>query len=135
MNENPTNAYDEIDKYASELEMDTQVDSTNIFQKQLSAPNVRHKWLYRLVMCKKKLYILSEQKDNLINEMMKTSRLPVSNIAARKNFEKEPNIVLLDKEISKQELLVDYLDSAVKQLNQIGFDYRNLVELLKLEQL
>lgn len=128
-------SYEEIDKYAAELERDTSVDATNIFEKQLSAPNMRHKWLYRLVMAKKKLYSLAEQKDDLLNVKMQTSRLPVSNLAARKNFERDSDIVSLNKDISKQELLVDYLDSAVKQLGQLGFDYRNLVELLKLEQL
>lgn len=128
-------SYEEIDKYAAELERDTSVDATNIFEKQLSAPNMRHKWLYRLVMAKKKLYSLAEQKDDLLNVKMQSSRLPVSNLAARKNFERDSDIVALNKDISKQELLVDYLDSAVKQLGQLGFDYRNLVELLKLEQL
>ena len=55
------NAYEEIDKFAEELDRDTQVDATNIMQRQLSAPNVRHKWLYRLVMAKKELIKLDEQ--------------------------------------------------------------------------
>lgn len=129
------NAYEHIDAYASELDTDTQVDSTNILQKQLSAPNVRHKWLYRLVMAKKTLIKLDESKEELISQKLNMSNLPVSNIAARKNAERQNDVAAIDKELRQQELLVDYLDSAVKQMNQIGFDYKNLVELMKLEQL
>lgn len=129
------NAYEQIDAYASELDTDTQVDSTNILQKQLSAPNVRHKWLYRLVMAKKTLIRLDESKEELISQKLNMSNLPVSNIAARKNAERQNDVAAIDKELRQQELLVDYLDSAVKQMNQIGFDYKNLVELMKLEQL
>lgn len=129
------NAYEQIDAYASELDTDTQVDSTNILQKQLSAPNVRHKWLYRLVMAKKILIKLDESKEELISQKLNMSNLPVSNIAARKNAERQNDVAVIDKELRQQELLVDYLDSAVKQMNQIGFDYKNLVELMKLEQL
>jgi hypothetical protein len=129
------NAFEEIDKYSAELDADTQVDATNIMQRQLSAPNVRHKWLYRLVMAKKALIKLDEQKEAIISEKLNISNLPVSNLAARKNIERSPEIASIDKSIRCQELLVDYLDSAVKQMNQIGFDYKNLVELMKLEQL
>lgn len=129
------NAYEQIDTFAIELDADTQVDSTNILQKQLSAPNVRHKWLYRLVMAKKALIKMDEAKEEMISQKLNVSNLPVSNIAARKNAERQPDVSILDKEMRQQELLVDYLDAAVKQMNQIGFDYKNLVELMKLEQL
>ena len=129
------NSYEEIDKFSEELDLDTQVDATNIMQRQLSAPNVRHKWLYRLVMAKKELIKLDEQKEVIIAEKLNVSNLPVSNLAARKNVERAPEISVLNVKIRHQELLVDYLDSAVKQMNQIGFDYKNLVELMKLEQL
>ena len=129
------NTYELIDQYAKELEFDTQVDSTNIMEKQLAAPNIKHKWLYRSVMSKKRLLALSYQKEDLINEKLKSSNLPISNPTIKKNLERQPDIMELDREIRQQEILVDYMDNAVKQLNQIGFDYKNIVELMKLENL
>ena len=129
------NTYELIDQYAKELEFDTQVDSTNIMEKQLAAPNIKHKWLYRSVMSKKRLLALSYQKEDHINEKLKSSNLPISNPTIKKNLERQPDIMELDREIRQQEILVDYMDNAVKQLNHIGFDYKNIVELMKLENL
>lgn len=129
------NSYELLEQYASELEIDTQVDITNIMQKQLSAPNIKHKWLYRRTMAKKELIRLVEFKESIISKLFENHNLPISNATARKNFQKDSNVQKIEKNIRDQELLVEYLDDAVKQLNNIGFDYKNIVELIKLEQL
>jgi len=129
-------SYNLIEKYAIELDMDTYVDVTNIMEKQLSAPNVRHKWLYKLVQAKQKLISLYDDKDALLQLKMQGNPLPISsNPAIKKRAEGDADMKDINKHIHGQELLVEYLDGAVKQMNQIGFDFRNLVELMKMENL
>jgi hypothetical protein len=130
--------YDLLEKYSKEIEEDTQIDIGNIREKQLSAPNVKHKWLYRLTMERKKLLNLLEEKESLVKQEI--DKNPMCNQLAsrvlKEKAEKNEKIVNLNKTIQKQELVVEYLDSAVNKIFvQMGFDFRNLVELLKLEQL
>ena len=123
------------EKYAKELEIDTQVDATNLLEKQYSAPNMRHKWLYRRTQAKQHLLRLFDAKDALLHQKMQVNVLPVSIPALKKKAEGDLDIRQINRQIQDQEILVEYLDDAVKQLNQIGFDFRNLVEMMKMETL
>ena len=127
--------YDQIEQYAKDLDIDTQVDVTNVLEKQMSAPNVRHKWLYKLVQSKQALLRLLDQKEALMQQKMQGNVLPVSAPALKRKAEGDSDIRSLNNKIHQQELLVEYLDGAVKQINQIGFDFKNLVELMKMENL
>lgn len=130
------NAFDTIEKYAREIENDTQVDASNIMEKQLSSPNVKHKWLYRVVQAKRHVIGLREKKADLIAEKLAENKLQLSDVALKKQAEKLKEVVQINKEIEQHELLIEYLDRAVEKIfSQMGFDFRNLVELLKLEQL
>lgn len=127
--------YLQIEQYAKDLDIDTQVDVTNIMEKQMSAPNVRHKWLYKLVQSKQGLLRLLDEKEALMQHKMQGNPLPVSAPVLKRKAEGDLDIQTLNKKIHQQELLVEYLDGAVKQINQIGFDFKNLVELMKMENL
>jgi Tfp pilus assembly protein PilN len=127
--------YLQIEQYAKDLDIDTQVDVTNIMEKQMSAPNVRHKWLYKLVQSKQGLLRLLDEKEALMQHKMQGNPLPVSAPALKRKAEGDLDIRTLNNKIHQQELLVEYLDGAVKQINQIGFDFKNLVELMKMENL
>ncbi len=124
-----------IDKYAKEIQEDTSIDRLNIMDKQLSSPNVKHKWLFRTIMAKKGLIELVDQKDQLLIDALKTNTLSISKNALAASIEKHPANKKLINDIKKQELLVEYLDRSVDKIfSQMGFDFKNLVELLKLEQ-
>jgi hypothetical protein len=134
MNEEPI---DLLEKYSKEIEMDTNIDVTNILEKQLSCPNVKHKWLFRLMKAKKHLIDLVELKDNFVNNVMsKDNPLKLSKAVISNKLETQGDYKELQKRIKEQEILVEYLDSSVNKIfSQMGFDFRNLVELLKMEQL
>ena len=124
-----------IEQYAKELDIDTQIDLTNVMEKQMSAPNVRHKWLYRLTQSKQGLLRLLDEKEALMHHKMQGNPLPVSAPALKRKAEGDSDIRTLNTKIREQELLVEHLDGAVKQINQIGFDFKNLVEMMKMENL
>ena len=134
MNEEPM---DLLEKYSKEIEMDTSIDVTNIMEKQLSCPNVKHKWLFRLMKAKKHLIDLVELKDNFVNNVMsKDNPLKLSKAVIANKLETQSDYKELQKRIKEQEILVEYLDSSVNKIfSQMGFDFKNLVELMKMEQL
>jgi hypothetical protein len=123
--------------YSKEIEMDTSIDVTNIMEKQLSSPNVKHKWLFRLMKAKKHLIDLVELKDSFVNNVMnKDNPLKLSKAVISNKLETQGDYKELQKKIREQELLVEYLDSSVTKIfSQMGFDFKNLVELMKMEQL
>jgi len=131
------NALELLDEYAKEMDMDTQIDSTNIMEKQLSSPNVKHKWLYRHMKSKKILIDLVEQKEGFINNTLHNNNpLHLSKAVVAAKAGNDPTYKELQRAIKDQELLVEYLDTNIgKILSQMGFDFRNLVELMKMEQL
>lgn len=128
---------DLLETYSKEIEMDTSIDVTNIMEKQLSCPNVKHKWLFRLMKAKKELIDLVELKDNFVNNVMnKDNPLKLSKAVIANKLETQGDYKNLQKRIKEQEILVEYLDSSVNKIfSQMGFDFRNLTELMKMEQL
>jgi hypothetical protein len=128
---------DLLETYSKEIEMDTSIDVTNIMEKQLSSPNVKHKWLFRLMKAKKHLIDLVELKDNFVNSVMnKDNPLKLSKAVISNKLETQGDYKELQKKIREQEILVEYLDSSVNKIfSQMGFDFKNLVELMKMEQL
>lgn len=129
--------YDLLEEYSKEIELDTSIDVTNILDKQFSCPNTKHKWLFRLMKAKRELIRLIEQKDNyLLNSMNKDNPLGLSKATLAKKLDSQEDYKTLQRKIKEQEILVEYLDSSVNKIfSQMGFDFRNLVELLKMEQL
>lgn len=124
-----------LEDYAKEIETDTQIDASNVMDKQLSSPNVKHKWLYRLMKCKKHLLDIIDQKEQFVQEALTINNpLNLSKVNITNKVGSDPAYRLLQKNIKDQELLVEYLDMAVNKIfSQIGFDFKNLVELMKME--
>ena len=126
-----------LEAYAKEIESDTQIDVTNVMEKQFSSPNVKHKWLYRLMKTKKDLLTLGDARDNFIAESMERDNpLQLSKAAITSRMGTNQDYRKLQLKIKDQELLVEYLEMSVNKIfSQIGFDFKNLVELMKMEQL
>jgi hypothetical protein len=131
---NPMDLYED---YAKEMEEDTTINSVNVMEKQFSSPNVKHKWLYRLGKNKRVLLDLIELKDNFVNKQLTANNpLNLSKGALAAKSGNDPTYKELQSKIKDQEILVEYLDSAVNKIfSQMGFDFRNLVEMMKQEQL
>lgn len=128
--------YELIQEYSEQIEEDTRIDVLNLKDKQLSSPNVKHKWLFKLTMEKKKLLELLEKKDHIVAGKMRDNPLELSKARIQAKANIDDAMIALNKEIKKQELMIEYLDGAVNKIfSQMGFDFRNLVELLKMEQL
>lgn len=126
-----------VDKYAKELEIDTELTLLNLRDRQLSQPNIRHKWLYRLMQHKRKVSELNSQLFDLVekhsNEEMKLSKISMPKLKMK--IDKESDVLSIKKQIQEQKEIIEYLDGVQSILSSMSFDMKNLVELLKLESL
>lgn len=123
--------------YEKEVEIDTEIDATNVLAKQMSLPGIRHKWIYRLIQAKKGLLELMDQKEKIINSAIAKDSIGVtSQTAKRRNAENSSSVVEINKSIKDMELLVEYLDYVVnKVFAQVVWEIKNLVDLMKMETL
>lgn len=125
-----------IEKYGKEVETDTQIDATNVLDKQYSAPNTKHKWLYRLIQSKRLLAEQVKQKEDILNDTFENNNpAKLSKAVIKTKVDNSKEVKKLNDDIIQQQLLVDYLFGVVNIYSQIGFDFKNLVELIKMEQL
>jgi hypothetical protein len=126
-----------LEEYSKEIEMDTSIDVTNILEKQFSSPNTKHKWLFRLTKAKRELLNLINEKDNFLNNVMnRDNPLKLSKAVISNKLDSHEEYKALQRKIKDQEILVEYLDSNVnKVFSQMSFDFKNLIELMKMEQL
>jgi predicted transcriptional regulator len=126
-----------LDEYAREIESDTSIDVTNILEKQFSSPNTKHKWLYRLAKEKRELLKMVDEKDSYLSQIMnKDNPLRLSKAAISNKLDSQEDYKKLQKTIKEQEILVEYLENSVNKIfSQMGYDFKNLVDLMKMEQL
>ena len=122
-----------FEKYAKELELDTQVDVTNLRDKLESLAHNRSKWMYRWRQCEKNLYRLKSAENEYIEQSVNSSPIELSKAKISKKVETDPNYKKLVDEIHDYETLIAYLEENNKILKDMGYSMTNLVELLKFE--
>lgn len=127
-------ADDLFEKFSRELEMDTQLDATNVLDKQYSLPNIRHKWMYRLRQCQRTMFKLVDAKNEYIEKAIQNTPIQLSKAKINRSIESDEKYKQLLEEIHSYESLIQYLDINInKNLTSMGFDIKNIVELLKME--
>lgn len=128
--------YDLMDKYAIELALDTDINPINLADKQFSAPNTKHKWLHRSYMARRRLADLEEEKEELFRKKQSNFAVALSKAAVISKFEKDEEFIVLNKEIKKQEMLVEYLDKSLDLIyKHLTYDFRGIIDRMKLEVL
>ncbi len=125
-----------FERFSKELEIDTQVDSTNVLEKQFKLPNIRHKWMYRLRQCQKNLFTLEKARDTFIDQSIQNSAIELSKVKVSRKVEADPKYKQITEEINDYQTLIHYLDQNInRNLTSMGYDIKNIVELMKMEMM
>ncbi len=126
-----------LEKYQAEAEEDCRVDLVNIQDKQLLLPNVKHKWVARLINEKKNLKNLKFQRDKELNKVVekiiKQSPVGVSNISAQSAALKHESIKKITEDIEDIQNCIDYLEKLEKVFSSMTWDLKNAIEIMKME--
>ena len=129
----------DIEQYIKELEQDLQVTAFNIKEVQQKLPSTKHKWAGRYIRHKQELYKLQKNRDvvkkNLITELLATAPVKVTEPVADRAVETSQTIKDIDSEINTLKLVIEFLEKTEKTLSSMTYDIKNMVELMKLEQL
>jgi hypothetical protein len=128
---------DLLQKYIHELENDVKLDELNLKEAALMLPAKKAKWVSRLMIEKNNLNTLYKQKNETIREavkeIQKESAVKLTTPTLEKASERHPTVVQLNQEIKTLQIVIDFLERVEKTMQSIGFDIKNLIELIKME--
>ena len=128
-----------IEQYISEIEKDLEINEFNIKESSMKTPARKHFWVSKLIQHKKILYKLQQEKEaikkEVMDEIIKTSAVKISAPIAEKASYKHPKMKDINQKINDESLIVEFLEKTEKTFSSISFDIKNIIEIMKMEQL
>tara|TARA_E500000318_G_C3483579_1_gene181427 strand:- start:74 stop:469 length:396 start_codon:yes stop_codon:yes gene_type:complete len=128
-----------IEQYISEIEKDLEINEFNIKESSMKTPSRKHFWVSKLIQHKKKLYKLQQEKENIkkevVADIIKNSAVRLTQPVAEKASYKHPKIIEINQKINDESLIVEFLEKTEKTFSSISFDIKNIIEIMKMEQL
>jgi hypothetical protein len=126
-----------IERYSKEIETELHIDEFNIKEMSLKTPARKHHWVCRLIQHKKALLNLKAEKHTLKEEIVQAiqreSPVKVTRPIAEKSSYQHEKMIEIQHRINEQELIVDYLEKVERTFTSLGFDIKNIIEIMKME--
>jgi hypothetical protein len=126
-----------IERYNEEIKKYVTVDEFNMKQVQMDLPVTRHYWVGRLMHHKQEILKLKklrkEAQKKIADKIEHESPVGLSPKALEQAQENHPIMGKIDGQIAEHELIVEYLTKIEANFRSIGFDIRNLIEIIRLE--
>ena len=129
---------DILTKFSEEIAEDVKIDQLNILEKQLMLPAIKHKWVSRLILQKKKKTDLGKKKEELRIEVLKQyddKSLPtgIPKAALKMKIDSSDVIKKIDEDIADCDILIEYLEKVEKIFASFTYDIGNATKLMVLE--
>lgn len=123
--------------YIDELKNDTKVDELTLKEKALFLPGLKAKWVARLIQHKNALNRLEKKKPAIINDLIekykKESPIKLHIAVAKEKAEASAELLEINKKISEEKLVVDFLERVEKILSSMSFDISNIIKIIQIE--
>ncbi len=128
-----------LKKYIDEVGRDLVLDDFNIKEVSLRLPARKHYWVAKLIQTKIERNQTFEKKKklkkNITKEVIATSPVKLSQSAAEQAAERHESLSSLTLKIRELDIIIEYLEKVEKTMSQMGFDIKNAVEIMKMEQM
>jgi len=128
-----------LDQYIDEIEKDLQINEFNLKDSSMKAPARKHYWVSKLIRHKKnllKLRILRDSvKKEIVGKIIEESPVKITTPVAEKASYKHDKMKEISEKISNEELIIEFLEKTEKTFSAVGFDIKNIIEIMKMEQL
>ena len=128
-----------LDHYIDQIEKDLQINEFNLKDSSMKAPARKHYWVSKLIRHKQnllKLRILRESlKKEVVQKILEESPVKVTIPVAEKASYKHEKMKEISEKISNEELIIEFLEKTERTFSAIGFDIKNIIEIMKMEQL
>lgn len=120
-------------KFNNELADDLRMDELSIKERAMLAPTIKHKWVARTAQYKFGLIKLKAAQKEAIKNLAKTSPVSLSKSTLENMASKSPELQKYTENIEKLESVIEYLEKVEKLTSSLTFDYKNVIDLQKLE--
>lgn len=128
-----------LDQYISEIEKDLQINEFNLKDSSMRTPSRKHYWVSKLIKHKRNLYKLEKERDNLkkdiTQKIIKESPVKVALPVAEKASLNHESIKEVQSKINDEKLIVEFLEKTEKVFSAVGFDIKNIIDIMKMEQM
>lgn len=128
-----------LSNYIQQIKSDLEINQINIADVARKLPARRHHWAARLIEHKIKINELEKQKSNIIKEVSakigRDSPVLMSSKTIQNAAESSNDIQSINEQIATNKLIVEFLEQVQKNFFSASHDVRNIVEIMKLEQL
>jgi len=126
-----------VEKYVKELEQDVIIDELNLKEAALMLPAKKAKWVSRLMIEKNNYNDLYKKKDEVVKRVVEEIRVEsgvrLTAPTLERAAEKHPDVIKINEDIAIHKNVIDFLERVEKTMQSIGFDIKNLIELIKME--
>lgn len=127
------------DKYKEEFEKDFTINAFNLEEVTMRLPARKHYWVARLHDLKRTRYRKEAEKRNLENEVIKQlqekSPVKLDSRGATKQVKNSEQMKALSEELKNMDMIIAWLDDAVKIITFMTNDIKNIIEVRKLEEM
>ena len=128
-----------LDQYIDEIEKDLQINEFNLKDSSMKTPARKHYWVSKLIRHKKNLLILRKQRDiikkDVTQKLIEESPVKITLPVAEKASYKHEKMKEISEKINEEELIIEFLEKTEKTFSAVGFDIKNIIEIMKMEQL
>ena len=128
-----------LDQYIDEIEKDLQINEFNLKDSSMRTPARKHYWVSKLIRHKKNLLSLKQLRDSIkkevVQKIIEESPVKVTIPVAEKASYKHEKMLEISKKINDEELIIEFLEKTEKTFSAVGFDIKNIIEIMKMEQL
>ncbi len=122
-----------IAKFEEELRTDLKMDELSLKEKAMLAPVIKHKWVARTSQHKRALTKLQAVRKQKIKLISGNSPVALSKATLEVQVSNSPEISQIQSKIEDLEQVIEYLEKVEKLTSSLTFDYKNVIELQKLE--
>jgi hypothetical protein len=130
---------DLMEKYKEEIKDNLKLDEFNIKDISLKTPGLKHYWSGRLITHKKNLLNLEKEKDKILKkiklEVQNQSPVRLSNGVTVAAANETDILKQLNLNIAEEKLIIEFLENTQKIFASLTYDIKNIIDILKLEQL
>jgi len=123
-----------VQELAEELKSDLKVTEFNIKEKTLITPALKTKWLMLHLSEEKTLNRLKDEKDRLVEEYISKHGKPeVARFRTDKEAKDSESVATIEKAIKNQTEIVRFCFEAREIMKSFGYDLKNAVDIIKME--
>lgn len=131
-----------IQNYINEYANDVKINEERLREVELKVPGLKGKWSGRKAINLAKLYELKKLRDNyiennldkLINKLKDNGEI-VTKMGAEKMLRNSAKMKDILDNIKRLEILCEFFESCEKNMQSMGFDVKNLVDTIKIDEM